>query len=81
MIVQKFRIEADGRPVRLYINSRTKLRCAEIEDVNYASFSSQDDAEKKATLYELALLDLGSVVIAPFQRDIGTPTRLTEIGL
>lgn len=76
MIVQKYRIEIAGKPMRLYINSSTKLRCAEPDEKMYNTFSSQGDAEKKAALWCLV-----GYVAAPFQRDIGTPTNLTAIGL
>lgn len=76
MIVQKFRIEVGGKPVRLYTNSNTKLRCVEPDEQNYNAFGSQTDAEKKAVLWGLT-----GYVILPFQRDIGTPTKLAEIGI
>lgn len=81
MIVQKYRIEINGKPMRLYVNSKTKLRCAEPDEQMYNTFGNQQDATKKAALYELALLALGDYTISPFQRDIGTPTNLIEIGL
>lgn len=75
MIVYKFRIEVNGNPVRLYTDSNTKQRCAEPDAKGYNTFGSPSDAEKKAALWGLT----GYSVLS-FQRDIGTPTKLAEIG-
>lgn len=74
-----FHITIAGKSQRLYINSSTKQRCAVPEDERMDGpneFSSEADARKKADAWGLA-----DYAIAPVARDIGTPTRLTEIGL
>lgn len=73
-----FHVTLAGKPQRLYINSSTKQRCAVpggegLDGPN--EFSSEADARKKADAWGLA-----DYAIAPVARDIGTPTRLTEIG-
>lgn len=75
MVVQKFRIEVGGYPVRLYTNSNTKLRCFEPDEKGCNTFGSQGDAEKKAILWGLT-----DYSVLSFRRDIGTPTNLAEIG-
>lgn len=73
-----YRIMIDGKPQRLYINSCTKERCAVpagegLDGPN--EFSSEAGAEKRAGDWGLT-----GYSIVPVSRDIGTPTRLTEIG-
>lgn len=73
-----FHITVAGQPQRLYINSSTKERCAvngsdRMDGPN--EFSSEADARKKADEWGLAGYGIDSIT-----RDIGKPTRLTEIG-
>jgi hypothetical protein len=74
MLIEKFKIEVNGQPVRLYTHSTTKLRCFEPDEKNYNRFACRADAEKKADLWALE-----SYSVVPFPCDIGTPTNLSEL--
>ena len=73
-----YRIVINGQPQRLYINSSTKEFCTVPAGTGLNGpneFSCTAIAEKQAVRWGLTGYD-----IRPAERDIGTPTRLTEIG-
>jgi hypothetical protein len=66
---------ANGQPLRFYLNSKIKAWQATADDKYFNQYISADDAQKFATLAGLDCFEIES-----YQRDLGTPTSLSEIG-
>ena len=65
----------NGQPLRFYLNSKTKVWQATADDKDFNQYVSADDAQKFATRAGLDCFEIES-----YQRDVGTPTNLAEMG-
>ena len=70
MVETKYRIEVDGKPVRLFIDGKTKER-GWVHDPIYDTFGTAERAEMRANQHGLE-----EYKVLNEQRDVGAPIAL-----